>query len=252
MLNELLDSLRNPVERLSINGRDVVVKPDNYNVEDLDLYSEVPARVKRKPTFTDMASLAAYVRRFNDAATAYIGEQKIQVVLDHSEPGFPDWHDHVASYLFPLSREWEAWNGSDKVKKDQIAFAEFLEDHVTDVVEPSGADLMEMILKFKVVKKSVFGSSATLSNGEFSIEYSNENEKGSLELPAEIRLGIPVFKSGDPYKVTARFKHRVHDGKLTIWYELVNPQAIRDDALETLAQEFRDDLPNVQVYRGSQ
>ena len=51
-------------------------------------------------------------------------------------------------------------------------------------------------------------------------------------MPEVFALGVPVFENGDRYRVEARLRYRIADGgKLTLWYDLLRPHKILEDAM---------------------
>jgi uncharacterized protein YfdQ (DUF2303 family) len=208
--------------------------PQGYKLESLEHLMVAPSRVKQSLRLKTADAFIAYVDRFQVRATtiyADVDSLRFKAVLDHHSPDDgPAWGDHVALYNCPLSREWKAWTESDDTKMDQVDFASFLEDRIKDIVHPSGAELLEIATKFQVIRKAVFGSAKNLSTGEFQLQYSEENDKGTVEVPAEITLGIAPFHNGDAYGVKAKLRYRLRDGQLVLWYQLVDPQKVIEDA----------------------
>ncbi|WP_244277521.1 DUF2303 family protein [Pantoea septica] len=96
------------------------------------------------------------------------------------------------------------WEEHDETAMGQKAFTEFLEDRAGDIVTPTSAELLEIATKFPVVCKAVFGSAIRLATGEFQFNYSDENDKGTIEVPEVITLGLALFHSGKSYEVQAR------------------------------------------------
>lgn len=55
--------------------------------------------------------------------------------------------------------------------------------------------------------------------------------KGRILVPEVFALGVPVFEGGDRYRVEARLRYRIAEGgKLTMWYDLLRPHKIIEDA----------------------
>ena len=110
-----------------------------------------------------------------------------------------------------------------------VEFAEWLEDRTADVQEPSGTDLLSLCLDLQVHRKVVYGSARRLESGEHSFSYTEENQSGTVQIPATITLGIPVFQGGTSYAITARLRYRLTEGNLILWFELVEPQKYVED-----------------------
>jgi len=85
-------------------------------------------------------------------------------------------------------------------------------------------------------KKDVnFKSATRLSDGAQQFAYSEEVQgtagKGALVIPETFDIGIPVFNGGGGYRVTARLRYRITDGRLALWYELLREHKVLEDAL---------------------
>ncbi|WP_269057538.1 DUF2303 family protein [Yersinia pseudotuberculosis] len=81
----------------------------------------------------------------------------------------PTWNDHRAHYRCELSKAWKIWQKYDGQTLSQEQFAELLEDRAADVVNPTGAELLEIATKFQVIRKAVFGSAMRLATGDWRI-----------------------------------------------------------------------------------
>jgi uncharacterized protein YfdQ (DUF2303 family) len=112
-------------------------------------------------------------------------------------------------------------------------------------VKPAGADLLELAQTFQATTKVEFRESKQLASGQRQFQYVEETDarggqRGELTIPKEFELGIAPFEGCDPYRVIARLRYRLRDGKLSIGYVLDNPrdverQAFRD-VVETLSE----------------
>ena len=57
-------------------------------------------------------------------------------------------------------------------------------------------------------------------------------------------LGFPVFWNGDAYRLDARLRYRVRDGKLTFWFELIRQDKVLEAATQTLIAQIREKTGN--------
>lgn len=233
---ETLAVRANDVAHAGNGGEPFVHVPEGTKLASLEEFMIAPLRVKRK---LQVRSLAAFKRYFNEfmeeeCSRIYANESTVTItgILDDHHPGESgaQWCGHSVTYACPWSRQWEAWKANDRKKLGQVEFAEWLEDRVADVQEPMGGDLLDLCLQLRINRKSTYGSATTLASGETSFSYSTENEAGTVEIPAMITLGIPVFHAGTLYEVKARFRYRLHEGALALWYELVEPAKYVEDA----------------------
>lgn len=257
-LEKLFARARAPVD---VGGEPFVFLPVDARIESVESMLPVPLRIKRKAELHTEAAFIEYFSQFKGGPGTnrmyadpgglgrdnMIAPSVLCIFDDHNSPdgdpeNQPTWGDHRALYQCKFSRQWLQWTANDRKKLDQVAFAEWLEDRTADVVSPPGGELLDLCLQLRVHQKVTFGSAATLASGEMSFSYSKENDSGTIEIPAMIKLGIPVFHGGPSYEVTARFRYRLQDGgKLTLWYELVEPDKFVEDAFEAVTMAIAEE-----------
>lgn len=230
-----------------IGERPFVVVPQDAKVADLENYLLAPTRKRGSTTLTDVASFIAFVSAEKTPETRIYGNLDnphfTAVFNDHGKSG-PGWRDHIAKYACPLSPEWLIWIGHSGKHKTQVDFAQFIEDNLPDIVEPAGAEMLEISRSLEAKKSVNFASGVRLTNGANELTYeetiSGAAQKGKLQVPEGFVIGIPVLQGGDSYRVEARLRYRIGDGgKMTMWYELVRPHKIVEDAIKNIRAEIK-------------
>ena len=53
------------------------------------------------------------------------------------------------------------------------------------------------------------------------------------------QIGVPVFWGGEAYRVDARLRYRVKDGKLIFWYELIRDDKVLEAATTTMIEAIK-------------
>lgn len=218
--------------------------PTGARLELLPEEAERPSRIKRHPQFDEALSLVAYFNRFADKASTLIADlstSTVRGIIDHSqEEGGARYHDHLATFQAKHSPEWLLWVGSNGKKMDQVQFAQFIEDNAPDVGTPSATQLYEMALKFEAVKTGDFKSAIRLDNGSATIGYKDETVGtaggGTIAIPKEFGLLIPIYQGQEKESVTARFRYRLNGGELTLWYDLLRIENIKRAAFESIIE----------------
>jgi uncharacterized protein YfdQ (DUF2303 family) len=232
-----------------------VVIPDGHTLKDIEHLGKSPRRIRERLEFNTVESLIDYMKAWaTDRSVIFANDKSraLAAVIDyHKKDTMPAWADHRASYTAKFSRELLAWQGNDGKPMPQIAFAEFIEDRIADVVEPKGADLLERALKLQFITKGVFGSAVRLQSGEFQLTWSEEQEKGTVELPEKIAIGIPLFHNGKSYKIPVRLRYRLGEGKVTFTYKLVDIEAAIEHAFADVVRQVRESLPTVGIFQGA-
>lgn len=255
-IQSAIDAGANLADPRAIEGHPYVVVPQNSAVHDLESYLPNPLRKRGNVTLNDVASFCNYVKAEKTAFTRIYGLVK--------EPGFTavfndnggenGWKDYRAIYACPMSNEWKTWLGKSGQQMTQADFAAFVENNLPDIAVPPAADMLEISRSLEAKKKVNFASGIRLSNGQNELTYEEEisgtASKGKLQVPEEFTIGIPVLEGGVKYSVLARLRYRIADaGKLSIWYELVRPHKILEDAVSFVWSEI-EQKTDLTVFNG--
>ncbi|MGL4575065.1 MAG: DUF2303 family protein [Burkholderiaceae bacterium] len=240
-------AMSKPVQNPDQHGAHYVVVPEGYKVQTLP-QRESPKHPRSKVNLRDAKSFIQYVTDHADENTriyATVDPAVFLAVIDDHK-GLPDpqvagWREFRAEFKVPASREWKLWNGSDRKQLTQLAFAEFLQDNLPDVIEPDGASLLEMSLNFEASSKGQFVATQRLQNGSHDLQWRADNDAGgTIKLPEQIALQIPVFENESPSLQHARLRYRVKEGVLTIWYELIRPHKTLEAAFQDAWKRIAD------------
>ena len=214
------------------------VVPEGHKVVDLEKYMARP-RVVRQTVYAETAD--AFIEYFAgmeiDSSMVFasiLNTRLVGVVDYHSDASNALHGSHTVIYEAPHSEEWNTWTKANRQGMSQDVFAQFIEDNLPDIVAPAGADMLEMAMSLEAKSSAQFISAVRLSDGSREFTYSEDvkgtAQKGKMSIPETFTLGIPVFRGGDRYEVMARFRYRIKDGNLVIWYDLHRHIQIRDDA----------------------
>lgn len=224
-----------------------VVIPADYKVVDLERLLPAPTRKRAKVTLAQTGAFIDYYLKHRVGSQSQIYSTTepprfVAVLDDHGEFA-PGWREHLAYYNCTLAAEWETWVKANKKPMTQTDFAQFIEDNLPDIVDPVAAEMLEISRTLEAKKKVNFASGVRLSNGGVQFTYEEEvqgtAQKGNLSVPEIFGIGIPVFHGGPRYKVEARLRYRIGDGgALSMWYDLVRPHKIIEDAALEVWQEI--------------
>lgn len=224
------------------------------NVQDLESFHERPHRVKRQLSHLTLASFIDYAKAWElQTSKLYADRKALNVLLivdDSTRDDGPTWGDHRSNYTCPLSKQWQAWIGSNKKRMAQLEMLEFLEDNLADIHRPDGSEILSMVTKFRETRNHVFSSEVSVQSGEFVFEATDtrQSARSSTKLPEELILGLPVFENGKAYEVKARLRYRIQEGALSLWYELAHPDRMVDDAFTNVVVEVKEKLEGWALY----
>lgn len=232
-------------------------------------YLELPRRKRGTVTVDNVPGFARYYGKHSDDDSDVYADREagtVTAVLDahraRHDGGLDEvyearWQQHRLVLQLALTPEWRTWTGRNGHMLAQTAFAEFLEDHITDIAADgpcTGADLLEMAQQFQAHTKVQFSSGSRLASGETQFTYAETIEakagqRGNITIPGAFELAIRVFEDLDPYRVKARFRYRITDGALLLGYRLNDPERIARDAVELVIAQA-EEACNVTIMRG--
>lgn len=240
----------------SSDEADVLLAPKGMAVHSvkpfLDAYRTAPERRVGTANLGDLASFIAHAVRFKDADSAVFAHRdedkpSLTSVLDYHPAGEGNdrarFGKHRGHYAFPVSDQWRAWADVDGRPLGQVAFAEFLEEHIMDVVAPPsdgrtevGATALDLVAAIggrfggpteimqasrglRITESAHVQQAVTLSTGEVELSYRTEHrdDQGQpLKVPTLFLIGVPVFDGGAAYRVAVRLQYRRKEGSV-IW-----------------------------------
>lgn len=249
------------------HGQPFMMLPNDFALKDVEEFLERPHRIEKLFDVSDIDSFINYVADYyKDEASSIIQvdreERKLLAVLDyhtarqpHASGGtsaaVPAHCKHMVRFYTRRTKNWKLWLEHNGRFMGQTTFAEFIEDNIDDFVDPPGVSLIELAVKFRSIKEVKFSSSANMRNGEFSINWSEENRKGSVEFPEIITLGLQPFDGGKSYKVKARIRYRVKDAELSLSYKLQQPEKVEEDAFDAMVDKIAGHDPVGELRRFS-
>lgn len=235
------------------------VVPKGYELASLEDYLARPLRVRQNVALDDAESFIEYIKayRLSERTRVFFNQEQGEflAVLDyHGNSIAPEWCAHRARFKAQQSVEFSTWMGMNRQPMDQLQFARFLEDNQVDVVKPDGAVLLEIALTFETKKDVEFASGVRLQNGQIQFKYNEvvrgSAQSGTLEIPDEFKLGIPVHVGGPKYEIPVRLRWRLKEGKVVFWYEVVRPHRFLEAALKEIRERISAET-TLKVLAGS-
>lgn len=230
---------------LSVTKHEELLAAPNALKENVNLHS-VESFIEYFNNFADIHS-----HIFVDADNA-----KLKAILDyHTAPDAPSWNRHTVTYQFPKTVEWSKWLANNGTKMAQEDFALFIEDNIKEVVDPDGATMLEIASSLQATNNVSFKSAKRLDNGETQFDYREDIEstagaQGQLSIPSEIKIALKPFQGSETYNVTARFRYRITQGQLVMWYDIIRPHAIIEDAIKDAVEKVKTEIKEGVVLMG--
>lgn len=234
-------------------------------------HADQPEFVHRSPVLLDVDSFIDYLRRntastseaeVNDADYAHnfgelelwasIDDRQIKAILD----GYDGLRKHTATLALKTSREWDEWAKVDGKLYSQTDFAQFVQDHISTIGEPSGALLVDICETLVGTTDVTWKSQQLDKNGQRQFVYEETvngqaGAKHDLKIPTELVLVLRPFQGSEPVAVKARFRFRLSGGAVALGVKLVEPEHILEEAFAAIVEDVQDRVPvHVNLGRG--
>ncbi|MEN3969920.1 DUF2303 family protein [Acinetobacter sp. BWR-L5] len=214
-----------------------VVVPGEGKVHTFPETLDRPLQLQQTVSLHTAKDFIGYVNRFADTNSVIFVNVlggKIQAVLDYHEATPVEEYgsnakqrlcSHKAIFNVQQTPEFKKISEKSGESMSQSDFALFLEDVMPYINQPAAAELYEIVSTLSAKTSVDFKSGVRTDNGQVSITY-NENidasagREGKLNIPEQIVFGIQVHRGGSHYALPARFRYRIKDGNLRMWYDL--------------------------------
>lgn len=215
-----------------------------------------PRFLVARPEFYDVADFIRYVNDFKDGCTrifANVRWNAMTAILDYHETGvggdpeepMPRHGDHVARFQARHSEEWDAWMGSSEKQMSQVDFAEFVEDNYLDIVDPEPEHMLRVATGLHATNNATFRSAHNMANGQVNVSFDEQIDGrvagGDLEIPQTFSVGLRPFEGCSRFPIECRFRYRLREGQLKMWYKCLRTQPIIDQAFDAILDRVRDE-----------
>lgn len=212
--------------------------PTGVHQIDLTGPATAPDRKVGITTVRDALSFHAYFGKHADAdSEVYADSDRLTVtaVLDAHQADSPRYNQHVLKLALRETEAWKQWAARDGKLMDQETFAEFLEDHLPELLEPTAAEMLEIAQSFQATNKVEFQSASRLTSGQRQFQYmetgtAKAGQKGQLAVPEVFTIGLVPFEGSEGYRLTARLRYRIGANGLQLGYKLERPDEVRRTA----------------------
>lgn len=238
----LLDAIRSDI-------RYGALLPPGYKYipEELTCPTSIAAHVE----CDTLQSLADYVERYESLGMVVFASMRgVRACLDYSvefeEIGNSQ---HTANFAINTTPEWRAWSAISGRPMHQRSFAEFIEEHLDEIASPPAADVLTVANTLRGKRNIEWSNVADLANGDKSLvweEKSDAKSAGDIRVPSKITLRIPIYQGAEEettYEVTALFRYRIADGKLTYEVKLLKTERLLKLAFERIVEQLQALLP---------
>jgi uncharacterized protein YfdQ (DUF2303 family) len=187
----------------------------------------------------DSCNVVVYIR-------TDVNDPSIVAILNDHGPNGPGWRDFRVAVKFQHTTQWSKWLALDGKMVDQETFAEFIEDNIADIDDPPGAVMLEVASHIQATRTGNFRSARSLSNG--TVQFQNVEDidtrvgASSFDVPEKFTLALAPLMGTPLYRVPARFRYRLNNGKLTLGFKLQRVEDLMKQIFDDFAASIvRDD-----------
>lgn len=214
-------------------------------ISDTDAYATRP---RRKSGLTRVSTAESFIEYLDKHGIS--GETEVtgrpeaacfKATIDAGTDRLPGWTEHNVLLQLRETPEWERWKYQSGNFYGQECFAEFIEDNAVNIVEPSSAEILEIVSSLQVRLGVDFESATRLATGDVQFGYrdartgASAGAAGRLSIPERFALALRRFDGGETYKVEALFRWRLRGKDLSLGYKLQNAEKITTDAFDSIA-----------------
>jgi len=243
-----------------VDGSLQLLETPGFTDRHADSRADKPRRTVRKVTLLDVDSFVDYLFRYVDeTGECDAGELELWADIDGSKitgiiDGLNGWREHQACLSLRPSRAWQEWAAVDGKLFKQAEFAQFIEDHLSTIAVPDGAQLLEICQTLEGAKSAAFKMETILANGQRKFRYeetveARAGQRGDLTIPGELTLVLKPFQGSEPIPIVARFRYRINDGVLALGVKLAEPDKAVEDAFNRVVDLVQAQVP-VHVNHG--
>jgi uncharacterized protein YfdQ (DUF2303 family) len=221
-----------------------------------------PARKSGNKVFTSAKSFCEYVNKHKkEGETVIIANEdvgKIEVIFNDHNPESPGFGDFRAILNLGFSKQFKTWfeksfNCNESNKHSQAYFADFIEDHRTDLMigdiekegqtikNLSGLELSDLINNLQISSEVNVKAKRSPHDDQMHYEYEvKDSGKCEFALPKSIFLATPVYKYGDIFRIELRLRSSGRSGEPKFWYIIDQLDALKEKAFDKICKRIKE------------
>lgn len=247
---------------------------DDVVIRDLEQYLPEPKRARGDYVTYDSESFIAVVKRLAGLRTTLWAEQpstgaskpQITAVLN-DDGGYvagetdPGWRDHRVRLDVRVDPDWAAWArvdtaGDPELQRgmSQVGLAEFLNDHMHNIAEGGGSQLLKAVTTFSTDRKLRVSQNINLTTGEIAMVMVDEEDTAveQVRLPTKLTLNLrPFYGSAEVIlEVELRYRWSKQNG-VRFGLVRVRPDRSEDAAWLDVCAQVQAGLPDHPLLQGA-
>ncbi|HEV7278411.1 MAG TPA: DUF2303 family protein [Devosiaceae bacterium] len=223
----------------------------------------LPTFVTQSETMIEPKSFTDYIVQFKSPTAicrASLGQNSIVAVLDYhgraregGDVAVPGRGAHVATLKCPFDVDYAKWRAVFGKFLDQQKMVEFIEEMIHTIAEPAAADLLEAMGDIEIERVVRFKSARNDRNGNIKFAYEEQDDSGTTRggeysLPEHVVIVVPIFQGGNPVSLTAKLRHRMDKGELTLGLAVPGIENLEREAFRSIGESVREQTSTPVFY----
>lgn len=266
-------------EIVVIDGNEVLLRPDGWDLQGLEHYRQRPDRIENTITITGVDSFLQYVNRFKGAESSIFitpdltqlanGATLATAIIDYHGGEDTDQTgsgrqlaDHQTHKVLLRGRPSIAYGkllALDGKLLAQDEFARALEDIARFSSSHAAGDLLDIARTLSLTSKGDFKSFEEEFSGSVDFKFdlqvraSAGTQERKLTVPSHLGFNIPLIDGMAPTELQAKFLYRVPDGpggKVQLGIRIVDRPWLEDAAIRDVAAVVAEET-GLPVYVGT-
>lgn len=232
-------------------GNEFVVLPQGTALHSLEPIHSTPYRQRGTDEVANAASLVEHIRRYASVPAAVplyadVEKEHVVAIYDDCTPALAAWRQHRVVLRLARHPAWSDWLKVHHKPVGQSDFADFLEDRMEDLVDPTTADLLEIVRDLRGHKGARWQSAYDPRTGDRTLTWAEETtmagvRKGDVTVPETITLAVPLWQGEALTRIEARLRVRVEEGTLAFVVVLPDPIKLHLDAMGAITARIAAD-----------
>jgi uncharacterized protein YfdQ (DUF2303 family) len=224
----------------------------NNRLIPLERFAETPTH-RGHIDVDSIESLVAYAEDFKSYRSrlfASRSQQKLTLIHDWNESSVEEgdggWANHRAVMPLRITDDWRDWLAISGKAISQRHFAEFVEEHLDTIQEPSAAEMLTIVTTISGMRNVKFTNVVVLANGDRQLQWEETTDAksaGDKRVPSEIKLRVPIFFGAEEdttMEIKALFRYRIDNGALSFEVKLLHADKVADVAFRAIVDSVRE------------
>ncbi len=249
----------NRIVELANTGKQADLPEDRFHigliqkgaVVSAEEFSKKPYSISEARTLPSLKSFTDYVTGFGGKNTVIFADNErnvLEAVLDYHGKEDPSWCRHKVTFKLEQDEDFKNFLSLDRRPMNQTQLVMELSDYAQEFVQPSPADILDLVRNIKAAKTDDFSGKVTPGQVNQKSERTITVTGGNgVEIPEMFKIALPVFSGvSTKYEIPFRmlWKH-VEDSREKLLFEIrtVRKHLIVKQAFDDVCKDVKKAVP---------